>query len=168
MKTMIVLAMHGAPPNDFPREELTEFLSLHSRMEHAGEVVPAEIRSRYEELEKKIRSFPRTPKNDPFHEGSMELAEGLRQATNMDVMLGFNEFCAPNLDDALRVAVGSGAKKVIVVTPMLTRGGEHAERDIPAAIERARQRHPGIEFVCAWPFPAFEIAQFLAGRVKLF
>ena len=33
--------------------------------------------------------------------------------------------------------------KVLVVTPMMTRGGEHVEREIPAAVARARRRHPG-------------------------
>ena len=34
MKIIIVLAVHGTPPRDFPREELAEFFRLHS---HIGE-----------------------------------------------------------------------------------------------------------------------------------
>lgn len=33
MKSVIVLAMHGSPPRDFPRADLAEFMSLHGRLE---------------------------------------------------------------------------------------------------------------------------------------
>jgi sirohydrochlorin cobaltochelatase len=85
----------------------------------------------------------------------------LRRESGRKVILGFNEFCAPSLDEALDQAAGQGAAKIVVVTPMLTRGGEHAERDIPEAIERAKSRHPGEKFIYAWPFKAKKVAEFL-------
>lgn len=39
MKTQLVLAMHGAPPNDFPPHKMADMLSLHARLEHAGRAV---------------------------------------------------------------------------------------------------------------------------------
>jgi hypothetical protein len=36
MKTVIVLAMHGAPPNDFPKPELMELFGLHTHLEHSN------------------------------------------------------------------------------------------------------------------------------------
>jgi sirohydrochlorin ferrochelatase len=47
----------------------------------------------------------------------------------------------------------------------MTRGGEHSEVDIPAAIERARARHPGVAFVYVWPFETAAVARFLAAQV---
>jgi sirohydrochlorin cobaltochelatase len=79
--------------------------------------------------------------------------------------LGFNEFCAPDLDEALDQAAGQGAEKIIVVTPMMTRGGEHAERGIPDAVARARRRHPGEKFIYVWPLPASEVAEFLTTQI---
>jgi len=166
-KTVIVLAMHGVPPTDFPRRELSEFFALHARFEHAA---PAEGPGhvRYEELEQKLRNWPRTEENDRYYASSFELGRALSRAAGSEVVVGFNEFCAPSLDDALDRAVASGAESVSVVTPMMTGGGEHSERDIPAAISRARERHAGTRIVHAWPFPVEDVAAFLAAQIKRF
>lgn len=168
MSTTIVLAMHGAPPADFPGDELAEFFGLHMRLEHGrpGAEQPSGLAARYAALEEKMRNWPRTPQNDPFHAASLELAQRLEEATGTQVLAGFNEFCAPTLDAALDEAAASGAERVVVVTPMMTRGGEHSERDIPAAVERARSRHAAAQFVYVWPFDPADIAHFLAGQIE--
>ena len=165
MNTVIVLAMHGAPPRDFPRNQINELFGLHARLEHTSEQERAGLEKQYEELESKMRAWPRTAENDPFHTGSMELASELSCATCMEVIVGFNEFCAPSLDEAFDLATIRGAERVVVVTPMMTRGGEHSEVDIPAAIERARQRHPRIAMDNVWPFDMAQVAQFLATQI---
>ncbi len=165
-KMVVVLAMHGAPPRDFPSSELMEFMSLEGRLGHAHQAAEESDQLRYLELDKKMRAWPRTPANDPFFAGSKELADQLRQATGLEVFLGFNEFCAPSLDEALHQASATDAEKVIVITPMMTRGGEHSEVDIPAAIERARMRYPEKEFIYAWPFPPEDVARFLSSHLK--
>jgi sirohydrochlorin cobaltochelatase len=169
MKTIIVLAMHGAPPKDFPRRELSEFFGHHARLEHASGEERMRLQQRHDELEGQLRAWPRTVENDPFYAASHEIAEHLAQATGLEVRVGFNEFCAPSLDEALGLAVQQGARRVVVTTLMLTRGGGHAEHDIPAAIDRARQRHPGAVIDYAWPFDPADVADFvakqLAGRV---
>lgn len=165
MRTVIVLAMHGAPANDYPKHEMAKLLGLHARLAHATGAEHAELERRYLELDAKMRAWPRTAQNDPFYAGSQELAVHLSRATGCEVIVGFNEFCAPNLDEALDQAAARGAEKVIVITPMMTRGGEHSEADIPAAIRRARERHSGIAFLYAWPFDAYEVAQFLAVQI---
>jgi sirohydrochlorin cobaltochelatase len=164
---VIVLAMHGVPPSDFPRPELEELLALHARFEHAARV-DRKGYERYEELETKIRYWPRTEDNDPYHAASLELGRALSDAAGCEVLVGFNEFCAPGLDETLDRAAGSGAGTVLVVTPMMTQGGEHSERDIPSAISRARERHPGRRIVYAWPFPIADVAGFLAGQALQF
>jgi len=166
MKAVIVLAMHGAPPLDFPEAELAEFGALQARLAHAGAPGPAAAERRFLELEGKIRAWPRTPRNDPCHAGSQELAVQLRRASGRKVILGFSEFCAPSLDEALDQAAGQGAEKIIVVTPMMTRGGEHAERDIPETVARARKRHPAMNFIYVWPFPSSDVAAFLTSQVN--
>jgi len=162
-KSVVVLAMHGAPANDFPREELDEYFGLHRRWER-GELQSEALRKRCLELQRAIRDFPRTAFNDPFFSGSLDLASRLEKAVGREVILGFNEFCAPSLDDALNQAA-ERFRKVIIVTPMMTRGGEHAEREIPSIIQTARERHPHTLFVYVWPFDTKAIAEFLAGQI---
>ena len=97
---------------------------------------------------------------------SQRLAEELEQATSYEVIVGFNEFCAPKIEEALDEAVERGAERVAVVTPMMTPGGEHSDEEIPAQIEAARQRHDGVEFVYAWPYEMSDVANFLSAQVK--
>jgi sirohydrochlorin cobaltochelatase len=166
LNTVIVLAMHGTPPKDFPRQEMSEWFGLHGQMEHARGTERSALEKRYAELDAKMRGWPRTVANDPFRVNSLELAAQVRQMTGLPVIVGFNEFCAPTLAEALEQAIRSGAEKVVVVTPMMTRGGEHAERDIPAAIEQVQREHSGVQIVYAWPFDLADVAGFLVQRVR--
>ena len=168
MTTVVVLAMHGVPPRDFPAPELAEFFGLHARIEAGGHGMAPVQRQRYGDLEARLRAWPRTRANDPFHAASMDLAARLARDTGFEVIVGFNEFCGPSLDEAFAAAAARGAGRVIVVTPMLTQGGEHAERDIPAAIARARTAHREVEFVYAWPFEDAAVIRLLAEQVRRF
>ena len=164
METAIVLAMHGAPPTDFPRAELVEFFDLHARLEHPGPGERAEVAARHDELEAKMRAWPRTELNDPFYAGSVGISQSLANTAGMPVILGFNEFCAPSLREALDQA-GLDFRRVVVITPMLTPGGEHAGADIPSQIEQARARNRRTQYIYAWPFETADIAAFLAAQV---
>lgn len=167
-KAVIVLAMHGAPPLDFPGSEMVEFMRLQSQLGHnQGRVADAE-KLRYKQLEAKMRAWPRTGQNDPFYAGSQELARHLREESGLEVVVGFNEFCAPTLDEAFDRAAAREAGKIIVLTPMMTRGGEHSAVDIPEAIRRAQQKFPTQKIVYAWPFATEEIARFLASQIARF
>ncbi len=166
MSIVVVLAMHGAPPLDFPKDELAEYFGLHARLEHARGPDYGPLHDRYLHLERRMRLWPRSAENDPFWAGSQDLAEALRKACGRTVVAGFNEFCAPTLDEALDLAAGRAAERILVLTPMMTRGGQHAERDIPEAVDRAHARHAGETFVYVWPFPLSDIAAFLGVQIN--
>lgn len=168
MKAFIVLVMHGAPPNDFPEHDMTELFGLQARLKRATGAERAALERRHLELDAKMRTWPRTAQNDPFYAGSQELAANLSRATGFEVIVGFNEFCAPSLDDALNQAIARRAEKVIVITPMMTRGGEHSEIDIPAAVQTAQAKHPEIPILYVWPFRVSEVANFLAAQIASF
>ncbi len=157
--------MHGAPALDFPRQDLDEYYSLHNRWTR-GELRSEALIRRCLELEKQIRNWPRTAFNDPFYTGSRELAAHLEKAVGREVILGFNEFCSPSLAEALNLAAHK-SRKVVILTPMMTRGGEHAEREIPAAVQAAREVHPHTLFIYIWPIETKAIAEFLASQVAL-
>lgn len=165
MKTIVVLAMHGSPPKDIPRMQVVLDVGLGMVMEHGPSFLRKGLEGYYTRLDNKIRTWPRTPENDPFHAASLAMARALQEETGYEVVVGFNEFCVPTLEDALEQAAGRDADRVIVVTPMLTRGGEHAETEIPEIIETARGWHRGVEFVYAWPFDTSDVARFLADQV---
>lgn len=171
MTTVIVLASHGAPPSDFPHPELSDFFRLHSQLESGhghGSQPLTDVQIRYEQLESRMRNWPRNEKNDPFYTGSISLAKALELESGLPVIVGFNEYCAPSLDEALDQAAAKGARRVVVITPMMTAGGAHSERDIPASIQAAEVRHPTIEFVYAWPFDRSKVAGFFAAQVHRF
>jgi sirohydrochlorin cobaltochelatase len=168
MKTIIVLAMHGIPPGDFPQNELAEFFKLHSAVESMGNLVNKEVEKRYSILDKKMRAWPRDEKNDPFQAASRELASDLNEISGYDVIVGYNEFCAPGINEALQEAVDRSANKIIVATTMMTRGGEHAEKDIPLHISEFRKLYPDIEIIYAWPFDKDKVAHFLSEQISRF
>ena len=166
MKIVIILAMHGMPPSDFPQKETLDYFMLHSRMENMPGSPPPVMQKQYEELDHKMRNWPRTKENDSYFYASNELAEEMSNQTGHKVIVGFNEFCSPSLDDAFDAANKDDSEKIIVITPMMTRGGEHSEKDIPEAIERARKKFPNIQFSYVWPFNISKVAAFLAEQIQ--
>src|SRR3972149_8566489 len=109
MSDVIVLAMHGAPPTDFPPQEIGELFRLHRRLEHVAGPERAALEGRFAALDARIRAWPRTAQNDPFNAGSLDLAAHLERLTGLPVIVGFNEFCAPSLDEALDRAAAASA-----------------------------------------------------------
>ncbi len=160
----IILIVHGMPPKDFPQKEKLEFFRLHSLVENQKEVSEAQLR-RHDELNAKMRQWPRTETNDPFETASYAIAESLKAKTHLPVYVGFNEFCAPDVYAAIDQAIAEGHDDLTLLTPMLTRGGSHAEEEIPELIEEAKQRHPKAQFTYAWPFETAHIADFLTDHL---
>lgn len=167
MKAHVILAAHGLPPRDFPPGETREFFALYARAGHSQNPDIPEL-NRFRELELKMRSWKRTPENDPFYTASLELASYMEKDLLLPVFPAFNEFCAPTIYEALCNSAEQSAERIIVVTSMLTKGGEHAEVDIRSAIDKAAKEYPKIDFVFAFPFPGKDIARFLAEQVKHF
>ncbi len=168
MKTAIILAMHGIPPKDFPKNESGEFFRLGAQIDRARSEERAALIRRRDELDRKMRNWPRTKENDPYHAWSLQLADSLSKLTGKRAIAGFNEFCAPTIKEAVAAAVEDRAERVVIVTPMMTRGGEHSEREIPAAVDEAKKQYPNVSFLYAWPFDLHEVAAFLASHVAHF
>ncbi len=168
MKTNLILAMHGAPPNDFPKDQLGEYFGLKSRLEMGGGIKNPAMEERYKLLNDKISLWPRSAENDPFWAGSQKLAKELKKATGLEVILAFNDFCSPSLEEGMEKGIKSGAEKLIVITTMMTKGGEHSEVEIPSAIQEVQARYPKVEILFAWPFESSDVASFLAQQIQRF
>lgn len=75
-----------------------------------------------------------------------QLADVLRQcAPALEVGCGFIELAEPDLDAGLDALVSSGSASVCAV-PLVLLGAGHLKTDGPAAMARARLRHPGVTF----------------------
>jgi sirohydrochlorin ferrochelatase len=70
------------------------------------------------------------------------------------------------MTEALELAASGGTERVLIVTPMMTPGGEHSEHDIPEVIDQARKRFTHVEFQYIWPFPIEDIVSFLSSQIK--
>ncbi len=168
MKPCVVLIMHGITPKDFPVKEKREYMGLRAKCDAHPPTGTVDERLRYQELERMVRNWPRTAANDPFQAAAGKIARELQKVSGLEVYVGFNEFCAPSADQALEAAAGSGPDQIIVTTPMMTPGGHHSEEEIPELISEARQRHPKIQFIYAWPFDHAAIAEFLFQGIRPF
>jgi hypothetical protein len=54
---VIILAMHGAPPIDFPTNETVEMFNLHARLDHFAEGESLSLRERYDQMDAKMRAW---------------------------------------------------------------------------------------------------------------
>jgi sirohydrochlorin cobaltochelatase len=166
MKTIIVIAAHGAPATDCPRRTVGMFMALESMPRLVNRF--GFLQRLKQSLEHKVRSWPRSPENDPYREGVKALAERLAAQTGNEVIAGYLEFCAPDIGTCIDEAAGRGAAKVIVVTTMTTRGGGHSETEIREIAEEAQKRHPGVQIMYAWPFDPDRVARFFAEEIARF
>ena len=77
----------------------------------------------------------------------VQLAQAVqaRAGTRALVAWAHMEGAEPSLPRAIDGCVSQGALEVTVQPPFLV-PGKHATRDIPALLEAARERHPGVRF----------------------
>lgn len=71
----------------------------------------------------------------------------------------------PGLEEAVNKLVGNGAEK-IVVAPVFISNGIHMQKDIPAMIERLKEKY-GVEIKCAAHMGAdSKIAEVVSDRIR--
>jgi sirohydrochlorin cobaltochelatase len=99
---------------------------------------------------------------DPGHEGNQEVeafaaAWGARHP-GLPIQVCWIEHAPVLLDEGLDRAVatladrgnGSAAGGRVLVLPLILNAAGHVKGDIPLAVATARERHPGVEFLCGW------------------
>jgi sirohydrochlorin cobaltochelatase len=162
-KEAVVLIGHGGFPADFPRPLISELKRLEG--ERQARKLPA-MSAREAELEKQVREWPRTRETDPYKFGVEEIAEKLApKLGGRRLVTAYNEFCAPSVEDAIEGLVRDGFGRIVLISTMFTRGGIHAECEIPGIVLETRKKHPGVAVEYAWPFDADFIAGFLAEQL---
>ncbi len=162
-KPAVILVGHGGVPTDAPGALISELKSLEARRKAAGGPMSA----REKEVDEKIRSWPRTPKTDPYKTGLEAVGRALQaRMPGSIVTLAYNEFCAPTLEAAAEAAVKNGARQVTIITTMYTRGGVHAEHEIPAITAELQKLYPGVDIRNVWPFSLDAVAEMLAVEIE--
>ncbi|MGY6502773.1 MAG: sirohydrochlorin chelatase [Acidimicrobiales bacterium] len=71
-----------------------------------------------------------------------------RSPDNVSVRPAYLELTEPSIPDAIAAAVGDGSTEVVVV-PYFLHIGNHTRRDLPAIVDEARVRHPGVRIMLA-------------------
>jgi len=161
----VILVGHGGLPKDCPREMIQQFKQLERERKASSQ--PATEQE--QDLEKRIREWPRTPENDPYKAGLEQLAKRLEPLLDgAPLVLAYNEFCAPTLEDAVADLATRGARHITVVPTMLTPGGSHSEIEIPEILDDLRARHPDLTIQYAWPTDLDLLAGMLANHLKKF
>jgi sirohydrochlorin cobaltochelatase len=160
----ILLVGHGATARDTPRDFVAELKQLERERERRGDT---HMSDREAELDRIIRHWPRTPTSDPYKHGLESIAASLAtRIAPRKLVVGYNEFCAPSVDEALAELIADGIRTITIVTTMFTPGGSHAEIDIPNIVQKARERYASATIHYAWPFDPAGIADFLARHLE--
>ena len=165
MKTVIVLALRGAPPTDVPQAEMGELLVQHAQLEQAAGPERGWFERRRAEFETRGSAGSPSAENDPFHTAAHALGEQLSRVTGCEVVVGFDHLGVPSLEEALEKAAIS-AKQVFVITPTLNCASQLSKVDLPRAIQHAQARHPDTPIVFLWGFDVSDLAAFLAAPME--
>lgn len=165
-ETVTVLAVHGTPAIDLPAQEMMKFMMLKYMGGTSGKDT-AQRTKRLHEQDEKIRNWPRTDE-DAYWTGTKKLREVLEKMTDSKVMVGYNEFCGPSIEEVFKQAVKEKAKKVLVVSPMWEPDNPHGGYDVPQAVRRAKRKYPEVEFVYAWPYSYDKIVSILYDQLVEF
>ena len=167
LKIGIVLVGHGSPATDCPPEFVGEMMGLEWRKNsQPGGTSESQVQQRIAQLDQKIRTWPRTDRNDPYKVGLEKLADKLKPLLNGKLFaIAYNEFCSPTLEQTVGELVRQGAERILVIPTMLTPGGLHSEKDIPRSIEEVRRLHPAVSMEYLWPFDLAAVAGLLADQI---
>lgn len=66
------------------------------------------------------------------------------------VEAAFLEFIEPSLPQAIDTLVDAGCHDMVIVPMFMAQSG-HTKRDLPALLDEARRRHPGLNLQVAMP-----------------
>jgi sirohydrochlorin cobaltochelatase len=163
-KEAVILIGHGGAATDTPKPMVGELKRLEAERMARRE---AEMSPREAELDKTVREWPRTPETDPYKYGVEEIAKALApKLGGRRLITAYNEFCAPSVEAAIERLVQEGFTKINLISTMFTRGGLHAECEIPGIVLASKKKYPGVSVEYAWPYDASFIADFLATQLS--
>jgi len=78
------------------------------------------------------------------------IADMVRRQGYEIVEVAFREMHAPNIQAGIDACVAKGAERVLLY-PYFLFAGAHVLEDLPAEMDAARQRHPGVQLLMGQP-----------------
>ena len=164
-KPGVILVGHGGIPRGYPGDLVTKLKRLEMQRRAGKQPMSQEE----QELDQKIRLWPRTPETDPYQAGLENLATHLKPLLKgAHFSTAYNEFCTPTLSEAIEQQISEGAQNITVISTMFTPGGSHSEYEIPEELAELREKHPGVTLNYAWPFDLGKVAKMLNEHIKQF
>lgn len=100
-------------------------------------------------------------------EGLDFLIQAFRREGNFEIVeRAFLELAHPTIPEAIAACVRQGVAHLVVV-PYFLEKGRHVEKDIPSALQAARQAHPGLRIEMAQPLGAHpKLVDILRDRIE--
>lgn len=84
----------------------------------------------------------------------------------LDVRYAYLQFCAPNLPDAVKIAVEDGAVEVVII-PYFLHMGNHVIKDIPDEIKALEDKYPDVKLRLTEHLGAHsKLAEIVLERIK--
>lgn len=161
----IILVGHGGLPSDFPSEQVAKLMRLEKERRRTKQEPSAEEI----EIDQTLRHWPRTETSDPYKAGFEQLLSHLIPLFDgMMVKPAYNEFCTPNLTEAIEEMIALGVKHITITSTMFTPGGSHSEVEIPEEIEPLKAKYPDTTIVYAWPYNLKKVAHLLKEHIGTF
>lgn len=92
-------------------------------------------------------------------EGNEEIAvfvDGIREQIHAPIIeTCYLEFCHPDVDEGIENCIRQAADEVVLIPMMLFAAG-HSKMHIPGAIDRAKEKYPGVKFTYGRPIAFHE------------
>lgn len=94
------------------------------------------------------------------------IAEMVRAEAGCEIVeVAFREQHAPNIQRGIDACVARGAARILLY-PYFLYAGAHVLEDLPAEIEMAKQRHPGLELAMGRPLGVHpKLAEIVCERI---
>ena len=95
-----------------------------------------------------------------------EIASMVREMAGFDIVeVSFRENHSPNIQEGIDACVGRGAGRILLV-PYFLYMGAHVLEDLPAEIDEAKLRHPGVEMSMGKPLGTHrKLAEIVVERI---
>lgn len=112
--TSILLIGEGGIPSDFPKNELSKFLNLKSKIDANLELSSEEI-TLYEDLNNKIKKWKRNFRNDEYFHSLIDLQTLIFLKSKIKTSIAFLNYCEPDIYQAIGSLIDKGFKKIILI-----------------------------------------------------